>query len=104
MVALACKVSVRFLQYRPDVTLPESLIGEETALMRRAAGFLRTGWALLAIFTALTVYAGVRLVDAVHLGDATAITAHRGSSIDRTGEHHGRHFAGDRRRGRICRD
>ena len=81
MVALACKVSVRFLQRRPDVTLPESLIGEETALMRRAAGFLRTGWALLAIFMALTIYVGVRLVNAVHLNDATAITAHRGSSI-----------------------
>ena len=49
--------------------------------MRRAAGFLRTGWALLAIFTALTIYATVRFVDAVHLHDATAITAHRGSSI-----------------------
>ena len=81
MVALACKVSVRFLQCRPDVTLPESLIGEETALMRRAAGFLRTGWALLAIFMALTIYVGVRLVNAIHLQDATAITAHRGSSI-----------------------
>ena len=81
IVALACKVSVRFLQYRPNVTLPDSLIGEETALIRRAAGFLRTGWALLAIFTALTVYAGIRLADTVHLHDATAITAHRGSSI-----------------------
>jgi glycerophosphoryl diester phosphodiesterase len=81
MVALACKVSVRFLQCRPDVTLPESLIGEETALMCRAAGFLRTGWALLAIFMALTIYVGVCLVNAIHLQDATAITAHRGSSI-----------------------
>ena len=50
MVALACKVSVRFLQHRPHVTLPESLIGEETALVRRAAGFLRTGLVLACHF------------------------------------------------------
>ena len=40
-----------------------------------------TGWVLLAIFVVLTIYAGYDLLDAVHLHDATAITAHRGSSI-----------------------
>jgi glycerophosphoryl diester phosphodiesterase len=81
MVSLACMVAVRFLDFRTEVTLPESLAGETTALLRRAAAFLRTGWALLAVFAALTTWAGVRLADAVPLNDATAITAHRGSSI-----------------------
>lgn len=81
MVTLACKVSVQFLQHRPDVTLPESLIGEEPALMRRAAGIIRAGWGLLAIFAGSAVYAGVCIVEALHLHDTTAVTAHRGSSI-----------------------
>lgn len=81
MVSLACKVAVRFLHYRPEVTLPASLAGEEMVLLRRAAGFLRTGWVLLAVITGLATWAGIRLANAVHLDDATAITAHRGSSI-----------------------
>jgi glycerophosphoryl diester phosphodiesterase len=81
MVTPACMVSVRFLQFRPDVTLPESLVGEETGSLRRAAELLLTSWVLLVVFTGLTIYAGVRLVDGVNLGGGAAITAHRGSSI-----------------------
>jgi glycerophosphoryl diester phosphodiesterase len=79
--ALACRVSARFLQLRPDVTLPEPLLSEDQEPLRKATGFLRAGWITVIVLAGLTIYAAVRLMNGVNFDNATGITAHRGSSI-----------------------
>ena len=78
---LACGEARLFLRIKPDIVLPESLLGREQPTLRIIARTLGAGWVMVLIAGSLAVFAAARIVDQVRFHETPQISAHRGSSI-----------------------
>ncbi len=81
LTILACQAAVHFSRLVPHAVLPESLAGENPALLRRAARLVRSAPVAVLMLAGLGILTAIVAANAIKLDDSVAVTAHRGSSL-----------------------